>query len=242
MLTAQLDRLALKPGDNVLDLGCGEGRHVHALHTLGYVNVVGVDRDEPSLEKAREALDDLPPRESSHDVVTELHVADALELPFESNSFDVVICSEVLEHIEAFEDVLSEIRRVLKPHGRLCVSVPRAWPERLCWQLAPAPDGYPFDSGGHIRIFNALALRRAIQSKGFAFAGKHHAHALHAPFWWLKCLFWQRRDDHPLVEAYHSFLVWDLLKRPVLTRALEAFLNPIMGKSLVLYFGPEEAA
>ncbi|MBW1907843.1 MAG: SAM-dependent methyltransferase, partial [Deltaproteobacteria bacterium] len=53
---------------------------------------------------------------------------------------------------------------------------------------------------------------------------------------------WQRRDDHPLIEAYHSFLVWDLLKRPALTRALEALLNPIMGKSLVLYFGPEEVA
>ena len=241
MLTARLERLALKPEDHVLDLGCGEGRHVHGLHMLGYVNVVGVDLDEASLQKAREGLDSLPPRCASHKVATKLQTADALQLPFEDDSFDAVICSEVLEHIGPFEDVVSEIRRVLKPDGTLCVSVPRAWPEQLCWWFAPAPNGYAFQPGGHIRIFRGSALRAAIQQRGFAFRGKHHAHALHSPLWWMKCLLWERRDDHPVINAYHRFLVWDLFKRPPLTRALETLLNPIMGKSVVLYFGPEEA-
>ncbi|MEO1786169.1 MAG: SAM-dependent methyltransferase, partial [Pseudomonadota bacterium] len=59
---------------------------------------------------------------------------------------------------------------------------------------------------------------------------------LHAPYWWLKCAFWSRRDDHPLVNAYHRFLVWDLMKKPWLTKGLDAVLSPVMGKSLVLYF------
>ena len=68
---------------------------------------------------------------------------------------------------------------------------------------------------------------------------RHWAHALHAPFWWLKCIFWERRDDHPLIRLYHRFLVWDLMDRPRLTRMLEAILNPLMGKSLVMYFRKE---
>ena len=63
--------------------------------------------------------------------------------------------------------------------------------------------------------------------------------ALPQSYWWLKCLFWNRAEDHPLVKAYHRFLVWDLMKRPLLTRALEAILNPVMGKSVAMYFTQE---
>ena len=56
MLTARLNKLRLKPGARVLDLGCGEGRHVHGLHMRGDVDVVGLDLDLPSIVKAREGL------------------------------------------------------------------------------------------------------------------------------------------------------------------------------------------
>ncbi|MEM1432523.1 MAG: class I SAM-dependent methyltransferase [Pseudomonadota bacterium] len=241
MLTVRFEYLDLAPGAWVLDLGCGEGRHVHGLHMLGTVNVVGADLDQPSLDKAEQGLQTLPDYPRQGPLVTRLDQVDALQLPYDRASFDAVICSEVLEHIGPYTAVLAEIRRVLKPEGRLCVSVPRGWPERLCWRLAPPPDGYAYEPGGHLRIFDPVDLRISIEHCGFAYRRRHHAHALHSPYWWLQCLFWKDRERHPLVRAYHRFLVWDLLQRPWLTRLLEAVLNPVLGKSLVLYYGPRSA-
>lgn len=242
MLTADFDRLDLKSGDRVLDLGCGEGRHVHGLHMLHDVNVIGVDLDTPSIQKAREGLDSLPTSEGERNHLTAFSVCNALSLPFADDTFDAIICSEVLEHIHPYNEVLDEIRRVLKPGGHLCITVPRAWPERICWRLAPPPNGYPFENGGHVRIFDRLDLKMTVQNKGFAYHGKTFAHALHSPYWWLKCLFWNRQTEHPLVQAYHRLLVWDLMERPFMTRALEALLNPLMGKSVALYFTQETNA
>ena len=124
----------------------------------------------------------------------------------------------------------------LKPGGVLAATVPRAWPERICWALASGAGGYADQPGGHIRIFNEGALKSELEGLGLAFRGKHYAHGLHAPFWWLKCALWKRRDDHPLVKLYHRFLVWDLMQRPWLTRALDAVVTPLAGKSLALYY------
>lgn len=234
MLTVRLASLGLKPGDWVLDLGCGEGRHVHGLAMIAGVNVVGLDMDAPSLIKGRDGLDYLPPREGGG--VTAFMVGDAYRLPFADAAFDAVICSEVLEHLHDYPAALAEIRRVLKPGGRFAPTVPRAWPERLCWALAPGVGGYADQPGGHVRIFDEAQLQRKIAGLGFAYQGKHYAHALHAPYWWLKTAFWARRDDHPLVRLYHRFLVWDLMQRPALTRWLEAAAAPLMGKSVAFYF------
>lgn len=237
MLTIRLDRLGLKPGARVLDLGCGEGRHVHGLYMEDGLSVVGLDIHEPSLQKARDGLSLLKTDHNTSDAT--FMRGNALALPFEDNSFDAVICSEVLEHIDPFHKVLAEIRRVLKPDGVFAASVPRAGPERLCWKLAPPPNGYAFEPGGHIRIFDETELKISVQRYGFSYSGKHYAHGLHSPYWWLKCLYWNQAPEPAIVRLYHRLLVWDLLKRPFLTRALEALLNPFIGKSVAMYFGPE---
>lgn len=238
MLTARLEKLALAPGAWVLDLGCGEGRHVHGLHVLNGINVVGLDRDGPSLDKARDGLAMLPAATATTGFV----LGDAYRTPFADGTFDAVICSEVLEHLDDYRAALAEIGRVLKPGGAFVATVPRAWPEKICWALASGPGGYGDQPGGHVRIFDEAELARDIAGGGFDQVGRHHAHGLHAPYWWLKCAFWGRRDDHRLVVLYHRFLVWDLLKRPWLTRALDAIASPLMGKSLALYFRKRGAA
>ncbi len=231
MLTLRLEELALKPGARVLDLGCGEGRHVHGLMGLADVHVVGLDADGPSLAKAAEGLNSAPSGGGARLLIR----GDAFRLPFADGAFDVVVCSEVLEHLADLTGALAEIERVLSVRGRLAISVPRAWPERICWALAPGPGGYADQPGGHVRIFTEGSLKAALAGFGFQPRKRHFAHALHSPYWWLKTALWARRDDHPLVRLYHRFLVWDLMSKPALTRVLERLLDPLMGKSLVLY-------
>ena len=231
MITVDPDLLNLRPGQKVLDLGCGEGRHSIHLALSDAVEVYGFDLNEADVRTAVEraapffAEDTVPGR-------LLLGVGNGLKLPFAADSFDVVICSEVLEHIEDYRGVLSEIHRVLKPGGIFAATVPAFLPEWICWKLS---DAYHEVEGGHIRIFREKQLRNDIEALGQRYFGRHKAHALHAPYWWLKCLFWGR-DEHKLVAAYHRFLVWDLMEKPRLTTWLEKILNPLLGKSIALYF------
>lgn len=232
MQTIDFERLQLRAGDRFLDVGCGEGRHTIGAYLTADVDAVGVDLCEKDLQTAEERAEGFVDKENTNKSLT-FKVANALELPFEDNSFDKVICSEVLEHIPDYQGVLKEIDRVLKPNGVLAVSVPRAWPEEICWRLSKA---YHEVEGGHIRIFSAIQLRRDVERLGWKRYARHWAHALHVPFWWLKCAFWGKDDESKMVQTYHKFLVWDLMKQPWITRTLEKILDPLMGKSVVMYF------
>ena len=232
MQTVEFSHFPLDSGDRVLDLGCGEGRHVISAYVAADVHSVGVDLSLHDLQTTREKFAEFEQPDNPYKSFS-LSSASALALPFADNSFDKVICSEVLEHIADYRGALREIERVLKPGGLFCASVPRRWPERVCWALSTA---YHQTPGGHLRIFRGSELRREIEALGFDHYHRHWAHALHVPFWWLKCLFWERQDSNWLVRQYHRLLVWDILEQPLFTRALERLMNPLMGKSVVMYF------
>jgi SAM-dependent methyltransferase len=148
-------------------------------------------------------------------------------------SFDVVIAAEVLEHLPDDALAMAELARVLRPGGMLVVSVPRFGPELVNWALSREYHEVP---GGHIRIYRRSQLRHRLASVGLVAVGSHHAHALHTPYWWLRCLIGVSREDHALVAAYHRLLVWDIVKGPRATRIAERLLRPVLGKSLVMYF------
>jgi len=233
MITVDFQCLDLPAGCRILDIGCGSGRHVGAAYALDHATVVGADANEKDLKAARERLE-------FHDFLGQhghgrwlLSAADITHLPFTDDSFDLVICSEVLEHIPDHHRAMAEILRVLKSGHPLVVSVPRRWPERICWFLSSEYRRMP---GGHVRIYHALELIEKIESIGASHWRTHFAHGLHSPYWWLKCLLGLENTQRLPVRLYHRLLTWDIMHRPWLTRTLERWLNPLVGKSVVFYF------
>jgi hypothetical protein len=86
-----------------------------------------------------------------------------------------------------------------------------------------------------VRIYRRRELRQKLQRAKLRVVASHHAHALHSPYWWLRCWFGVRDEERLIPRLYHRLLVWDITRRPVATRLAERVLNPVLGKSLVLY-------
>lgn len=233
MLTCDYDRLGLRDGDRMLDLGCGFGRHAFEAARRG-ANVVALDAGREEVEgvvatfAAMLEAGELDPGHLHTGAVQ----GDALHLPFADAAFDRVVCSEVLEHIRDDVGAMRELARVLRPGGTMAITVPRFGPELVNWALS---DEYHNVPGGHIRIYRRSVLESRLSSTGLEVVDRHHAHGLHSPYWWLKCLVGTTNDEHRLVKAYHRLLVWDITKRPALTRWAERVLAPLMGKSVVVY-------
>ena len=237
MLTVRFDKLTelgVPSGGLVLDAGAGFGRHAFELARRGY-RTVAVDRaaDETAATQATlAAMTETGEAEDKH-VVGVLR-GDATAMPFADECFDAVVTAEVLEHIPDDTGALAELRRVVRPGGVIAVTVPSWLPEKINWMLS---DDYhaPAAVGGHVRIYSATELKAKLRAAGFEVVGSHHAHALHSPYWWLKCAVGVDNDDHPLVRRYRQFLEWDIIQQPRSTRVADRVLSPVLGKSLVLY-------
>jgi 2-polyprenyl-3-methyl-5-hydroxy-6-metoxy-1,4-benzoquinol methylase len=233
MLTVDFDRLGVGAGTTVIDVGCGAGRHSFEAFRRG-ANVVAFDQSASDLNDVDAILTAMAEQgEAPATAKAEAVKGDALDLPYEDGTFDCVIASEILEHVPDDDRAIDELVRVVRPGGWLAVTVPRWLPEKVCWLLS---DEYHANLGGHIRIYRASELREKIAGAGLELTHTHHAHALHAPFWWLKCAVGVENSQHPAVTAYHKLLVWDLMQRPKLTRIAESVLNPLVGKSVAMYF------
>jgi SAM-dependent methyltransferase len=237
MLTVRFDKLSdlgLHSGSLVLDAGSGFGRHAFELARRGY-HTVALDQAADEVESTRSTMAAMVESGEAEDKhVVGVVRGDATALPFPDATFDAVITSEVLEHIPDDVDALAELRRVVRRGGVVAVTVPSWFPEKVNWMLS---DEYhaPAVAGGHVRIYTATELKAKLHAAGLDVAGSHHAHALHSPYWWLKCAVGVNDDDHPLVRRYRQFLEWDIVRQPRSTRIADRLLSPLLGKSLVLY-------
>ncbi|MFZ9863861.1 MAG: class I SAM-dependent methyltransferase [Ilumatobacteraceae bacterium] len=234
MLTVRFPRLGLTPGDLVLDAGAGFGRHAYEVARLGG-RIVALDYADDEVRTTRATFGAMI---EEGQIAPDRYVGalrgDATRLPFADGTFDRVITSEVLEHIQNDVAAIAELARVLRPGGTLACTVPSWWPEKINWKLS---DEYhaPKSVGGHVRIYSQTELEAKLRAAGMSVTGSHHAHALHSPYWWLKCAVGPRREDHSLVNGYKRFLEWDIVKQPKSVKVAERALSPLMGKSLIVY-------
>ena len=226
MLTVDFSKINLEPGVRVLDAGCGNGRHLYEAFKKPGVDVVGLDLKSEDVTKARNMMRLMEKVGEGGDGAWGIFTGDVTKLPFSDHS------SDVLEHIPDEAGAIREITRVLKPGEILVVSVPRFLPEIVCWGLSKA---YRNEEGGHIRIYRKRELIKKLEKAGLVCIDAGKAHGLHAPYWWLKCAVGLENENSRLVKMYHDFLVWDIEKRPWLTRILEKLVNPFVAKSCVLY-------
>lgn len=162
--------LNIKEGERILDLGCGDGYYLHILsNTKIKLSLVGSDFDPPALEAAKRNLKGkkIP-----------LHFGDLMKkLPFKDNYFDKIVMSEVAEHLPDDIKCLKEVRRVLKPGGILCLTVPNhkypfLW-DPINWTLEHLTGKHianGFFAGlwnKHIRLYTISQLNRVLSRSGF---------------------------------------------------------------------------
>jgi SAM-dependent methyltransferase len=232
VLTVNYDRLGVRPGDYLLDMGCGAGRHAYEAARRG-ARVVAFDMDDVEVKNtaglllAMEQAGDIP----SSGIGTTA-VGNALKLPFAEGAFDRVIASEILEHIPTDTVAMDELVRVTRVGGTLGITVPRWGPELINWALS---DEYHMVPGGHVRIYRQSVLVQRLKDAGLTITGVAHTHGLHGPYWWLKCAVGVQNDQHPLVKAYHRLLTWQITDNPLPLQLAEAVSAPLFGKSMVVY-------
>ena len=231
MLTFDFNRININPEGTMLDLGCGEGRHIFGLmEKFPDLKCIGLDPHIESLDKAFEGLKFL---ESISNSKTNFLSGSAYSLPFSDDSFDLVVCSEVLEHLHDYKDAIKEINRVLKPGGQFLASVPAEFPEKICWLLSEAYQNQP---GGHLRIFKKNELIKEVVEHNFSFESSQRFHSIHSAYWWLRCLFWKSQESNIIIKGYKKILERHILKKPFFLDLIDKIFNPILGKSIAFYF------
>ncbi len=196
MLTVRYRWLGARPGERLLDFGCGGGRHALEAMRLGAV-ATALDADRKELEQAAAWVTAmLDEDKQTADAGGQGHVVagDGLALPFPDGCFDKIVAAEVLEHVPDDAGALAELARVLRPGGAIAVTVPRWFPELVNWALSKEYHNVP---GGHVRIYRQAQLRRRLRRAGLFPYRHHHAHALHSPYWWLRCAIGIAHEDEP---------------------------------------------
>jgi len=161
---ARPELLALIPQSarKVLDVGCGAGRLGEALKARQPAEVVGIEVVEPAAEAARARLDQV----FAGDV-------EKIELPFADDSFDAIVCGDVLEHLRRPEDLLCRARGWLRPGGRLIASIPNVRHHTVVRALL---DGnWTYEASGlldrtHLRFFTRRDIEDLFRDAGFTIA------------------------------------------------------------------------
>ena len=227
LLTVDLDRLDIQPGHRLVDAGFGEGRHWFGAIARG-ARVVGLDLD---LDSISIPLKILRKRGEEQNLLGAMLQGDAFHRPYADESFDRIICSEVMEHVHDYRAAIRELARVAKPGARIAITIPTATSEHLYLRLG---DEYFESPGGHIRIFRPRDLAEGMAAAGFDTRGCGFAHGFHTPYWVLRsAMHLPDADESRMVRGYREFLIRATASKWM--DRLEGVLNFICPKSIIVY-------
>ncbi len=145
LFARELARFALPRDARILDIGVGTGTNLRMLSEEGFHRVEGLDSHDEAIRFC--AAKGLPP----------VCKGDACELPHSDAHFDVILSTDIIEHVGDDRRALREMRRVLKPGGRLLVTVPAF---RILW-------GIQDEIAHHKRRYRKADLLKALEQSGF---------------------------------------------------------------------------
>jgi glycosyltransferase involved in cell wall biosynthesis/SAM-dependent methyltransferase len=223
-----LKRLRIARESRVLDLGCGAGQFTIPMLEHGY-HSVGVDLDAPRLGEVAASCGE---KGFSSSVLR----ADATNLPCRTASFDSVVCREMIEHIHDPGRVIEEIRRVLRPEGSLCVTVPSAHTEHYFQWV----DSRWLEMAGHVNVFTRKSMRELLEAHGFRVVEIRGRNCFYSLFWFIHTLAGTTHDGTGKIQnnfrlADRVFTAWRWLRFGRLKRAIERGGNLLVPKSYVYY-------
>lgn len=146
------DQISTEKEQRILDAGCGEGHLLERLHRLSpHSHYYGVDITQAALEKAQERCP-----------WATLKSANLSGTGFPPAYFDVVVCTEVLEHVYEYEAVIRELKRVLRPGGRLILTFPNETLWTCCrFLLGRKPVKVP----DHVNSFSPRLMKAQVNLK-----------------------------------------------------------------------------
>ena len=162
LFTAILKTLRLASDAAVLDIGTSTGANLRLLQGLGFPRAIGLDSSVAAIGFCK-----------AKGLAT-VDFGDACSLPYADNRFDLVLATDVVEHVDEDDKALDEIRRVLKPGGYALITVP-AFPSLWGMQDVVAH---------HKRRYRMMPLRARIASSGLSIERSFHFNfLLFAPIW-----------------------------------------------------------
>jgi SAM-dependent methyltransferase len=120
LLSDIIAKLGLSPGAEILDVGTSTGTNLRMLRDLGFHHVQGIDQSPEAV------------RYCSEKGLGEVHLGDVCALPFSDCRFDLILATDIIEHVDDDLSALRELHRVLKPGSHLLLTVPTF---HLLWGL-----------------------------------------------------------------------------------------------------------
>ena len=169
-------------GKTVLDIGCGNGFLGEHFKSLGAEKVDGCDLSHEAISKAEKVLNFAV----ECDVETQ-----SLQDVLNGNKYDIVVATELIEHLFTPEDFLENVRSILKPDGVLILTTPNflVWTNRikmLFGEFEYTDTG--FLDRGHIHFFTYSSLKKVLYKKGYLIEGEENIYHPKVPMFIAKCL------------------------------------------------------